>query len=147
MVAEIRHALEGLGIEAWTDSQRLPGGDKLKPEIEKAIERASHLLAILSLNAVNSAWVLDEIECARKLGKKVIPVLLPGIEPKALRLWFGEEVAGIKVTDGPGGVTEALPALRAALDVQLPEDGAPPVETPADPNRLTTQSPRRSREP
>ncbi|SPF34268.1 TPR domain protein [Candidatus Sulfopaludibacter sp. SbA4] len=130
VVAEIRRALEGLGIEAWTDSQRLAGGDKLKPEIEKAIERASHFAAILSLHAINSKWVFQEIKFALSLGKKVIPVMLPGIEPSALQLWFGEEPVGVKLTVGPRGVTDALPALLAALGVQLPEDEAPPVETP-----------------
>lgn len=133
VVAEIRQSLEGLGIEAWTDSQRLAGGDKLKPNIRKAIEEASHFLAILSPHAINSAWVFKEIKYALKRSKKVIPVLLPGIEPSALHLWFGEEPVGVKLIVGPGGVTAALPELLAALDERLPEDGAPPVETTPTP--------------
>ncbi|SPE36418.1 TPR domain protein [Candidatus Sulfopaludibacter sp. SbA6] len=133
VVAEIRRALEGLGIDAWTDSQRLAGGDELKPEIRKAIKEASHFLAILSPHAINSKWVFQEIKYGVKLGKKVIPVLLPGIEPSALPLWFGEEPVGVKLTVGPGGVTAALPALLAALDVQLSEDEAPPVEAAPSP--------------
>ena len=133
VVAEIRRSLEGLGVEAWTDSQRLAGGDKLKPAIRKAIEEASHFLAILSLHAINSAWVFKEIKYALKLRKKVIPVLLPGIEPSGLHLWFGEEPVGVKLIVGPGGVTAALAELLAALGEELPEDGAPPVEPPPNP--------------
>ncbi|MBZ5618687.1 MAG: tetratricopeptide repeat protein [Acidobacteriia bacterium] len=133
VVAELRLALEGLKIEAWTDSQRLAGGDKLKPAIRKAIEEASHFVAILGLHAINSAWVFKEIKYALKRRKKVIPVLLPGIEPSALHLWFGEEPVGVKLIVGPGGVSAAFPGLLAALGERLPEDGAPPVEAQLDP--------------
>jgi len=97
VVAEIRQALEGLRIETWADSQWLAGGDKLELSIDQAIEKASHFLAILSPNTINSAWVAKEIRQALKVQKKrgdaykVIPVLLPGIEPSALHLWFGKE--------------------------------------------------------
>jgi tetratricopeptide (TPR) repeat protein len=134
VVAGIRRALEGLGIEVWADSQRLAGGDELQPSIQEAIEKASHFLAILSPNATNSAWVAKEIRHALKVRNergdayKVIPVLLPGIEPSALPLWFGEDPVAVKVALGPGGVSAALPGLLAALGERLPVEAAPPVQ-------------------
>jgi tetratricopeptide (TPR) repeat protein len=119
-VSDLRLALEGLHIEVWTDSQRLAGGDLLTLAVLDAIGRASHVLAILSPNAINSPWVRKEIDYAAGLRKKVIPVLLPGIEPAALGLWFREEPVGVKVQVGPGGVSAALPALLAAVDERLP---------------------------
>ena len=119
-VAEIRQALEGLGIEVWTDSQRLTAGDAVA--FENAIEKAAHLVAVLSVNAINSTWVPKEIKIALSKGKKVIPLLLPGIEPSALGLWFPEEPVGLKITIGPGGLSEAMPALLAALDERLPDE-------------------------
>ena len=84
VVSDIRQTLELLGIEIWADSQRLVGGGSLKRSIERAIEDATCFVAILSTDAINSAWVQKEIEHAvavqRKRGDsyKIIPVLLPG---------------------------------------------------------------------
>ncbi|MGD0774121.1 MAG: tetratricopeptide repeat protein [Candidatus Solibacter sp.] len=133
VVAEIRQALEGLRIETWADSQRLAGGDELEPSIKKAIESASHFLAILSPNAINSAWVAKEIKHALKVGKNVIPVLLPGIKPSALHLWFGKEPVAVKLGVGPGAVSAALPGLLAALGERLPDEASPPVPARAAP--------------
>jgi tetratricopeptide (TPR) repeat protein len=119
-VSSLRMALASQGIAVWADSQELIGGDLLAPRIEEAIGKATHVLAILSLNAINSPWVSKEIEYALNLKKRVIPVLLPGIEPTALRLWFKEEPVGVKVQVGPGGIGDALPDLLAALGVMLP---------------------------
>ena len=119
-VSSLRVALASQGIAVWADSQELIGGDLLAPRIEEAIGKATHLLAILSPNATNSPWVSKEIEYAISLKKRVIPVLLPGIEPTALRLWFREEPVGVKVQVGPGGIGDALPDLLPALGVRLP---------------------------
>jgi len=120
VVADIRKALERLGVEVWTDSQRMAGGDLLTPTVQDAISQASHVLAILSANAVNSPWVRKEIDHALELKKKVIPVMLPGIEPAALGLWFREEPVGVKLAIGSGGVSAALPSLLAAVDEIAP---------------------------
>jgi hypothetical protein len=90
VVSDLRQALEGLQIEVWADSQRLTGGDLLTPTVMDAIERASYVLAIVSRNAINCPWVRKEIDHSVGLKKKVIPVLLPGIEPAALGLWVLE---------------------------------------------------------
>src|SRR5262249_10174494 len=50
-----------------------------------------------------------------------------------LGLWFDKEPVGIKVTVGPGGIEQALPALFAALGQQLPEDLQPPEDREAVP--------------
>lgn len=131
VVGEIRRALEGQGLSVWVDSRELAGGDPLEREVRDAISGARHFLAVLSPAAVSSAWVRKEIEYARQVQKergaafRVIPILLPGIEPSALPLWFGEEPVGIKIALGPGGVQAALPDLLAALGVILPADHEP----------------------
>jgi tetratricopeptide (TPR) repeat protein len=126
VVKKIRKALESLSILVWVDSQGLTPGDKLTPKVQKAIENHEHLIAVLSVNAINSTWVKKEIEYALGLNKKVIPVMLPGIEPSALALWFGskphDEPVGVKLTGGPGGVSYALPKLLEALGINLPAD-------------------------
>ena len=93
-----RETLEGLGIAVWEDTRDLRGGDTLVPEITEAIETARQVLVILSPATINSSWVPQEIKIAQQVeevrqadGYRVIPILLPGVSPVALRLWFGQE--------------------------------------------------------
>lgn len=55
-------------------------------------------------------------------GYRVIPILLPGIEPSALENWFDEEPVGVRIELNIGGVSEALPQVLAALGERLPDD-------------------------
>jgi hypothetical protein len=128
-VAELRVALEGLGLSVWVDSRNLRGGDKLAAEIEQAIEQARQVLVVLSPQTVNSPWVREEIQKALQVeqrrkadGYRVIPVLLPGIKPTALKAWFDKEPVAVPIQLQPGGVSEALPQLLTALGERLPDD-------------------------
>lgn len=139
-VEELREALEGLGLEAWVDSRELAGGAKLTPEIEEAIKNARHFVAVLSTNAFSSPWVRREIQKALEVevtrggeGYRVIPLLLPGVEPSALPLFFGEEPVGVRVEVKAGGLNEALPALLAALGERLPDDPRPAAAPASQP--------------
>ena len=49
-VAQLRQALEKLGIPVWVDSRNLRGDDELATEIEQAIENALHVIVVLSPN-------------------------------------------------------------------------------------------------
>jgi len=121
IVNGIRQTLEALGVEVWTDSQRLTACDKLESSDLGGIDRCEHFLAVLS--AINSTWVAKEIKYALGKKKKVIPILLPPIEPSALPLWFGEEVpVGLNLSIGPGGLAAALPDLLPALGLKQPTE-------------------------
>ena len=103
-VKQLRLALEAQNLPVWVDSRNLRGGAKLAPEIDAAIEIARQTIVVLSPNTVNSPWVRKEINKAleverqkKEFGYRVIPLLLPGIEPSALPLWFDEEPVGIRV--------------------------------------------------
>ncbi len=139
-VKELRFKLESQGLTVWVDSRNLRGGAKLAPEIEKAIEEARQIIVVLSPNTVNSPWVRKEIQKALEVEQqrndesyRVIPLLLPGIEPSALALWFDEEPVGIRVELKTGSVSEALPLILAALGECLPEDHQPSQEVEAQP--------------
>ena len=132
-VKRLREVLERAKLPVWADSRVLTGGDKLSKKIDDGIKQARQVLVVLSPSTVNSGWVRTEVQLALKVrkrrvkdGYKVIPILLPGIEPSALGLWFDKEPVGIKVTVGPGGIEQALPSLFAALGEQLPDDLQPP---------------------
>jgi tetratricopeptide (TPR) repeat protein len=139
IVAEIRETLELLGIEVWADSQRLSGGDKLPSDILGAIGDSTHFVAILSVSAINSAWVAKEIQHALRVQErrgdsyKLIPMLLPSIEPIAVRSWFPQDTVAVRLSGGPGGVIEAMPELLAALGEQLPDEAAPSLQVQVPP--------------
>src|ERR1044071_3316673 len=161
-VAELRQALEALGLQTWADSRERVGGDKLPPRLETAIEQARQVLVVLSPNTVNSTWVpleVDkalEVEKSREDGYRVIPLLLHGITPVALRFWFRDEPVGVKIEIGPGGLSAAMLPLLAALGERLSTDFQPfeepdarPVEelvlTLTDPSIETAEGKRRAR--
>jgi len=139
VVKELREALEARGVAVWADSRELSGGEPLRTHVQKAIEQAPQFLVVLGPNTANSPWVQEEVQHARKVaesrkdGYKLIPLMLPGVEPAALKLWFGEEPIGVKLTDGPGRIQKALPEIFAALGRALPDDPQPAQTRDATP--------------
>lgn len=121
-------ALEICRLSVWRDLRALRGGDQLALEVRWAIERARQIIVVLGLNTGEPAWMRREIELAQELerGKattyRVIPLLLPGLDPSRLGSWFtpSPQIAPIQLTaDGLGA---ALPALLAAMGESLPSD-------------------------
>ncbi len=140
-VKALRESLEIQKLATWIDSRELAPGDELEPEIKQAIEQARAFIVVLSINAFNSPWVLKETKYALRVKKKragdyqVIPLLLEGVEPEALKLYFKEEPLAIKIQIGPGGISEAMPQILAALGDRLPDDLQPmrrPLEKPQE---------------
>lgn len=126
-VKALRIKLELHGLTVWADSRNLRGGDKLWPDVAEAIRTARHVLVVISPQTINSDWVFDEIELAEQVEKeradyRVIPLMLPGITPKALKRYFTEEPAGEKIELEVGKLQEAMPRILAALGERLPDD-------------------------
>jgi tetratricopeptide (TPR) repeat protein len=130
LVARLRQALERLGFSTWVDSRQLRGGDQLEPEIRNAIAEASHLVAILSMNAVNSPWLRREIALglARMAAEpefKVIPVLVPPLEVTSLDLFFPTEPVAVRFDPSLDTLEGLLHKLQIALGAALPTDTEP----------------------
>ncbi|MBO0614251.1 tetratricopeptide repeat protein [Thiothrix fructosivorans] len=121
-VKQLREKLELHHLNVWVDSLNLRGGDKLWPEVAEAIRTARHVLMVISTHTVNSSWVRKEVRLAEQAGVTVIPLLLPGILPAALGMWFDEEPAGEKIELDVGKLQEAMPRILAALGERLPDD-------------------------
>jgi tetratricopeptide (TPR) repeat protein len=125
-VNNLRQSLEECGISVWIDSQNMRGGSKLHKDIADAIEHALHTIVVLGPNTVNSPWVREEIsksletEKQRTDGYQTIPLLLPGIKPEALTLWFKDEPLAIPISLDPGALQSALPEIMAALGKEMP---------------------------
>ncbi|MEM9723134.1 MAG: CHAT domain-containing protein, partial [Bacteroidota bacterium] len=126
-VKALREKLELFKVGAWVDSRQLRVGDSLEKNIQAAITAAPHFIVILSTNAINSEWVPKEIEWAEQVQQtkenyRLIPILLPGIEPSSLSLWFQEVPLAQKVAQEANGLNEAFSAILAALDMQEAND-------------------------
>ena len=142
-VAELRKALAAFRLPVWVDSRNLRGGDKLAPEIAKAIAQARHVLVVLGPQTVNSTWVPREIRKALEIerqrksdGYRLIPLLLPGIQASALGTWFAEVPLAIPIELAPDGLREAMPKILAALGERLP---AIPSRVPS-PKRIRSRN-------
>jgi len=133
-VAQLRQALELRGLTVWADSRNLRGGDQLAPEIEQAIREARAVLVVVSQHSLNSEWVYDEVAYARQVQRKrgveefpIIPLLLPGTTPAALRSFFPRKAVpvAVRIPEGPGALEAALTDLLAVLGERLPTDAGP----------------------
>ncbi|MGD1928510.1 MAG: toll/interleukin-1 receptor domain-containing protein [Leptolyngbyaceae cyanobacterium] len=128
-VRRLRESLEAHGQVSWVDSRELTGGNALTNTIKDAIRDAQHFLVVISPDTFNSKWVPQEVRFALEVaqahndGYKVIPVLLPGVDPDGMvAMLFPNDPLYIFVGAGPTGLNEAVPRIAAALGWQLPND-------------------------
>jgi hypothetical protein len=77
------------GIKSWRDLKSVEGGEDIRPQVLRAIERVKHLVLILSRLALVSDWVKREWTHARVVGRKVSPILAdPSIKRGELPGWI-----------------------------------------------------------
>ncbi|CAL1363562.1 unnamed protein product [Linum trigynum] len=73
----------------FKDDVSLRRGDEVSPSLTEAIERSSSYVVIFSPNYATSDWCLNELvkimECARRYGRKMIPVFYGGVTPSHVR--------------------------------------------------------------
>lgn len=79
-VERLAQDLREHGHIVWIDFEGIRGGDQWKQSIADALHPSKLVLLVLSPDAVASAWVEEEIETARTLGKKIIPLMLRPIQ-------------------------------------------------------------------
>lgn len=74
-VGKLREALITQNQEVWIDWESIPPSQAWWAEIQKGISKANNFVIILSPNAMGSPICHLEIEYARQLKKRIIPVL------------------------------------------------------------------------
>jgi hypothetical protein len=72
--------LESIGWRVWWD-RRIPAGRTWRAVLAEALVDARCMIVLWSENSVESPWVAEEAEEARRLGKKLVPVLIQRVEP------------------------------------------------------------------
>ena len=135
--AKFAQLLESVGLRVWWD-RRIPAGRTWRSILEDALREMRCLVVLWSKNSVQSPWVTEEAEEARRLGKTIVPVLIEGVEPPIgfraiqaahLANWNGS-------TDDPAA-QQLIADLKSILGEGV-ESSLPPGESsPAKP-RVTT---------
>ena len=83
-------ALETCRLPVWRDSRQLRGGERLAPDVRWIIEQARQVIVVLGLNTGEQSWLRREIEIAQEVERRradtyrVVPLLLPGMDPAIL---------------------------------------------------------------
>ncbi|MBQ3276101.1 MAG: toll/interleukin-1 receptor domain-containing protein [Oscillospiraceae bacterium] len=67
------------GFSVWYDKGLIPG-EVYRRKIAEVIRDSGYFIILLSNNSVNSDWVLDEVEYAKKLRKRILPIWIENVE-------------------------------------------------------------------
>ncbi len=73
-VARLHQRLKLAGYDAWFDKINIPDGEDYAARINYGIESAHNFVYVMAPRALCSPYCLIEIEYARYLGKRVIPI-------------------------------------------------------------------------
>jgi hypothetical protein len=78
--ARLAAHLESIGWSVWWD-RRIPAGRTWRAVLENALTEMRCMIVLWSRHSVESTWVAEEAEEARRLGKTLVPVLIERVEP------------------------------------------------------------------
>ena len=105
-------ALDRKTIHAYKDDINLPRGEKIGPELSKAIETSRIAVVVFSKNYATSDWCLDELvkimECKMVFNQRVLPIFYHVSQPEVL------EQKG-NFAELPNGPEDKMNSWRAAL--------------------------------
>ena len=104
---QITDALTNAGFTVWSDERLEPGSPSWKDDVQRAIEGAGCVVAIMSPDAKDSEWVSEELNYARIHKRRVFTVLARGDESNAIP--FG--LTGIQWIDMRGDDDTQMQAL------------------------------------
>src|SRR6185436_14342565 len=92
-VGKLREALANKGQDVWIDWESIPASQLWWQEIRKGIAKANNFVLILSPHSMASPICQMEIEYAREVGKRIIPVVYAGYDRKASLVSIAERLA------------------------------------------------------
>ncbi|KAL4616499.1 hypothetical protein ACB092_07G203200 [Castanea dentata] len=111
-ISHLFAALERKTIHAFKDDINLPRGEKIGPELSKAIKASRIAVVVFSKEYATSFWCLDELvkimECKRVFNQRVLPIFYHVSQPEVL------EQKG-NFADLPNGPEDKMNSWRAAL--------------------------------
>jgi tetratricopeptide (TPR) repeat protein len=90
-----------------------------RPQLHRRAQPADGQLALGEKKEIDMALA---VQAERGEGYCLLPLLLPGMKPAALGLWFDKEPVAVAVKTAPGKLAEALPEILAGPGLRVPED-------------------------
>ncbi|MBI1814899.1 MAG: toll/interleukin-1 receptor domain-containing protein [Deltaproteobacteria bacterium] len=114
LVERLANDLLQSGVDVWFDKWEIKPGDSLRRRIDQGISTATHFLALLSPNSLESEWVQTELDAAlvqRIAGAcRLIPILC-GVEdsevPVTLRSIRWIRISDVSYDDGVRELVDA----------------------------------------
>ncbi|HYX71271.1 MAG TPA: toll/interleukin-1 receptor domain-containing protein [Nitrososphaera sp.] len=117
----LANSIEFYGVPYFLDEREIKVGDSITSKVYDALERATHVLYVISKNSIRSKWVEEELSIAKmrqlnEQGCLILPVLIDRISPPA-------SLAHIKYADFRKWKVkefyyEAFKELLIALDIE-----------------------------
>lgn len=74
----LQQALHQANMEGFFEADSIPAGADLKEVVREKLRNSSALVVLLSENALSNSWLLFEVGLAEAMGKRIIPIVLPG---------------------------------------------------------------------
>jgi WD40 repeat protein len=74
-VRRVADSIAEQGKEVWIDTEGIADGEVFPEAIKRAIERSDAFLFVITPESVHSAYCENEVEYARELQKRILPVL------------------------------------------------------------------------
>jgi WD40 repeat protein len=105
------------GRDVWLDTEGIQDGEVFPEAIKRAIEQSDTFVFVITPNAVNSAYCENEVEYARQMQKRILPVLREQVRDADLpdeirdRSWIPFTV--------DADFEQGMARLAAALDTDL----------------------------
>jgi TIR domain/Bacterial Ig-like domain (group 2) len=126
--AQLAQMLETVGWQVWWD-RRIPAGRTWRSVLEDALRGMRCMVVLWSKDSVESPWVTEEAEEARRLGKTIVPVLIQRVEPPiGFRAIQAADLANWDGTIDDPAARTFIADLKSILGTSL--------EKPAQPNDL-----------
>jgi hypothetical protein len=122
--ARLAGFLESLGWSVWWD-RRIPAGRSWRSVLQEALKDMRCMITLWSRDSVESPWVAEEAEEARKLGKTLVPILIQRVEPP---IGFRTIQAADLVNWNGSRDDPAAKMLIADLESLLGKPAAKPIE-------------------
>lgn len=73
--------LKNMGVDLWMDRFELKAGQDWRAEIAKSLDACVGMIAVLSPDYLSSEVCMDELSRAKRLGKRIYPIVLHELQP------------------------------------------------------------------
>ena len=117
-VERLRTALAARGKDVWLDTDGIADGEVFPEAIKRAIEQSDVFLFVITPSSVHSTYCENEVEHARELQKRIMPVLREPVADSELPAQIRDRnwVPFIDDADFEPGMARLLRALDSDLD-------------------------------